>query len=125
MLMLAEIQPRSILNRVLHMSIESMLHCQNTRVAFANLQAKGREAVRASKIVPALTSLLRAESAPVQAGAAAALANLSCDPQSVRLIRRTSGIRPLVDLIGYIYCFLLSCVPFPSSCQTPYVTQSI
>ena len=51
-------------------------------------------------MIPALVSVLREGSALAQAGAAGALANLSCEPHSVRLIRRSDGIVPLMDLIG-------------------------
>ena len=70
--------------------------------AQAVLQAKGREAVRSSRVVPALLRLLRTGSQTAQAAAAAALANLSCEPQSVRLIRRSDGILPLVQLLGCV-----------------------
>ena len=66
------------------------------------LQAKGREAIRSSSVVPALLRLLRGGQQRAQAGAAAALANLSCEPQSVRLIRRSDGIPPLVQLLGFV-----------------------
>ena len=63
------------------------------------MQARGREAVRNSRVLPALLSVLRGGSLAAQAGAAGALANLSCEPQSVRLIRRSNGILPLVQLL--------------------------
>ena len=78
--------------------LQHMTHAK----AEAVLQAKGREAVRSSRIVPALLCLLRAGSRTAQAGAAAALANLSCEQQSVRLIRRSDGILPLVQLLGCV-----------------------
>ena len=64
------------------------------------MQARGREAVRNSRILPILLSVLRGGSLAAQAGAAGALANLSCEPQSVRLIRRSDGIPPLIQLLG-------------------------
>ena len=68
------------------------------------LQAKGREAIRGSNIVPALVSVLQTGSMEAKAGAAGALANLSCESQSVRLIRRSSGILPLLDLVQCVLC---------------------
>ena len=55
--------------------------------------------MRGSNIVPALISVLQTGSVEAKAGAAGALANLSCESQSVRLIRRSSGILPLLDLV--------------------------
>ncbi len=78
------------------------------------LQAKGREAIRSSGIIPALLHLLGAGSQRSQAGAAAALANLSCEPQSVRLIRRSNGIPPLVHLLGFVP--MGASEPLPSTC---------
>ena len=72
------------------------------------MQVKGREAVRGSNIVPALLSVLQTGSTQAQAGAAGALANLSCESQSVRLIRRSSGIAPLLDLVQYAFEFSLA-----------------
>ena len=51
-----------------------------------------------------------------KAGAAGALANLSCESQSVRLIRRSSGILPLLDLVQCVlYPFFVALHGCPSA----------
>ncbi len=63
------------------------------------MQARGRQAARDCDAVSALVALLPSDSPIVVLRALAALQNLSCDPQSVRLIRRCGGIEPLVALL--------------------------
>ena len=63
------------------------------------MQARGRQAARDCDAVSALVALLPSGSSKVQLRAVASLQNLSCDPQSVRLMRRSNAAEPLVDLL--------------------------
>ncbi|KAK9907605.1 hypothetical protein WJX75_006894 [Coccomyxa subellipsoidea] len=60
---------------------------------------RGRQAARDCAAIPGLLALLGTGDGRVRARAVGALHNLSCDPQSVRMTRRSNGIGPLVALL--------------------------
>lgn len=62
-------------------------------------QERGRQAARECAAVPELLTLLGSGDGRVRARAVGALHNLSCDPHSVRVTRRSSGIAPIVSLL--------------------------
>jgi hypothetical protein len=63
------------------------------------MQPQGRQAAREFDAVPALLALLPSDSSKVQLRAVGSLQNLSCDPQTIQLLRRSGGIPALLALL--------------------------
>ncbi len=65
----------------------------------AGPQGRGRQATRDCAAIPELLALLGSGDGRVRARAVGALHNLSADPQSVRMMRRSNGVAPLTALL--------------------------